>query len=495
MACVSGISKILLVFVLLIHPWSVWANPVQFCKSASDYNFCFALESYKNATTGELDAYMTFQTTRETSSALGWVGVGFGNVMEGSLMFIMYGDPKSKTGPTLSIRTTPGHNQPTVLEAETIPQLHVADTSYANTKDSPQNILTAHIICYSCEKRLGRPEGQPFQSFIWAVNPTQDFDNNFADNVDLKMHSHESGFGNFYAEMSKSIAADKSIASVPAITNTKSNTATQETPPPGTPAALKASTRTFRSQMWAVHGILMTISFYFLYPLGIIVMRGGLPRAVRLHWVIQAIATITATTGSLIGIMLSRRFIRWHQYIGCFVLFAVLMQSLLGWRHHITYLRTKQKTWMSKIHVWLGHIILLLGWLELIMGMVLKHWSYLSIMATISFIMIESGAVFFSPVLVSYAQNYRSLDTFTNLKSGRRNTNPPNDEEEEYFALEDRDHDRDYAIGSEEDDDDDDQVYSQEAHGAMPATGLMSGIPAKGLEDDGGKDQRTWLPK
>ena len=99
--------------------------------------------------------------------------------------------------------------------------------------------------------------------------------------------------------------------------------------------------------------------------------------------------------------------------------------------------------------------------------------------------MLEGGAVFFSSVLVQYARRYKALDDV--LDRSRNQDGSTGQGWEEYLDL-----------GEEVEDDDDGveggpEAYSQESHGAMPATGLMSGIPAKGLEVEP-EDTRTWLP-
>ena len=91
-------------------------------------------------------------------------------------------------------------------------------------------------------------------------------------------------------------------------------------------------------------------------------MRGGIPNAFRYHWIIQGVASLTSLVGMLLGILLSRAYIRWHQYLGFLLLICLIVQSLLGWRHHMIYLLIKQKTILSTAHVWLGRFVLVFGW-------------------------------------------------------------------------------------------------------------------------------------
>ena len=467
------------------------ASPVQFCKTTTDFNFCVAFESFYNLTSSTNDAYITFVTTRETNSDVGWNAVAIGGKMLGALMFIMYGDPKSKTGPTISIRSAQGHQMPSVIEQSDtyFPDVRVAGTEYISMKDSPQNTLAAHIICYGCDNWTGREVDQAFQPWIWAVNTEQDFAGNFDVDAPLQAHSFTDGMGLFWANVAKSQASDQTVAAVPAITNTQSNINAQDTQPsslttvPGSPAPANSS---FRSRMWAIHGFLMSLSVLLLHPLGVIAMRGGIPNAYKYHWLIQATATLVSLVGMLIGILLSRAYTRWHQYIGFLLLLALFIQPLLGYQHHRIYLRTRSKTALSPYHIWFGRSVQMLAWLNLLLGMVLKRWSFLWMMLTMSLIMAEMGAVFFSPVLVGFVRKYKPLDDM--LDRGRhRNLDGTARGQgwEEYLDMSDQD---------DEDEGGEPEVHSSEAHGAMEGTGFMSGIPKEGLDEEAEADKKNWLP-
>lgn len=471
------------------------ASPVQFCKTTKDFNFCLAYESFYNLTSSTNDAYITFVTTRETNSDIGWNAVGLGDEMRGSLMFVMYGDPKSKTGPTVSIRSAQGHQEPQVIEKfgpdAPFPDVRVAGSEYISMKDSPQNTLAAHLICYGCDNWTGREVDQPFQPWIWAVNTEQDFAGNFDVHASLQAHSFVDGMGVFWTNVVKSQASDQTVAAVPAITNTKSNINAQDTQPSGlttvvgSPAPPHSS---FRARMWAIHGFLMSLSVLLLHPLGVIAMRGGIPNAFKYHWLIQVSATLVSLVGMLMGILLSRAFTRWHQYIGFLLLLSLLIQPVLGYQHHRIYLRTRSKTVLSPYHIWLGRSVQMLSWLNLLFGMVLKHWTFLWIMLAMALIMVEMGAVFFSPALVGFVRKYKPLDDMLDHRGRHHNIDGTARGQgwEEYLDMSDQEDDDEDGDGQE--------VYSSEQHGAMPGTGFLSGIPKEGLDEEVEADKKNWLP-
>src|ERR1700761_3613182 len=102
--------------LLLCQFWAAPASaePVQYCKLAphdrpnEEVNFCLGALMYQNASTDSHDMYLTFTFRRQEGHALGWTAVGPGTIMQGSIMFIVYGDPLSHESPIVSIRTTAG---------------------------------------------------------------------------------------------------------------------------------------------------------------------------------------------------------------------------------------------------------------------------------------------------------------------------------------------------------------------------------------------------
>ena len=51
------------------------------------------------------------------------------------------------------------------------------------------------------------------------------------------------------------------------------------------------------------HGTLLTLAFSFLYPAGVVLIRGGFKRGFFMHWVTQGGATTAALVGMLIMVV------------------------------------------------------------------------------------------------------------------------------------------------------------------------------------------------
>jgi hypothetical protein len=62
------------------------------------------------------------------------------------------------------------------------------------------------------------------------------------------------------------------------------------------------------------HGTLLTLAFSFLYPAGVVMIRGGFKRGFFMHWVTQGGATAAALTGMLIMIVKAwKRLLVWSR--------------------------------------------------------------------------------------------------------------------------------------------------------------------------------------
>lgn len=84
---------------------------------------------------------------------------------------------------------------------------------------------------------------------------------------------------------------------------------------------------------------------------------------------------MTALSGTTLGLLLSRGLHVLHQYLGLGIAITILFQVVLGWTHHVEYKRSKRKTWMGRCHIWFGWPVLILGWINLVMGLHLSDYT------------------------------------------------------------------------------------------------------------------------
>ncbi|RYP05869.1 hypothetical protein DL764_003512 [Monosporascus ibericus] len=367
-------------------------EPVQYCRFGhpdGEIDFCMGIIMHRNSTTDSHDLYLSMTVAR--SSALGWTAIGTGGEMAGSLMFIVYGDPKSGESPILSIRTADGHHQPRlvtpedmggadlrVLQADWMPAgsgagLVQRSASPPAGPSGADYIAKLSVVCYACPRWPAAPIDalSPSQPWIWAWNDNQELDV-FSFDAALAMHKHHAGnggWGNFYVDMARSTSDAARRPSLPPLRPGVAQLGTSNTPIGS--AGYLSSLRT--KPLVVLHGCVMGAAFLFLFPLGVLLMRSGRANAFKLHWMFQLVSTAVMAIGVISGTVMSRErgFSTTHQWLGLFVALAVPVQGILGWRHHLAFIQIWRRTWISHVHIWMGRLVILVGWGNVLSGMIL----------------------------------------------------------------------------------------------------------------------------
>lgn len=195
--------------------------------------------------------------------------------------------------------------------------------------------------------------------------------------------------------------------------------------------------KTIRDWMWHLHGLLLSLAFFLLYPLGIYMLRS--PKQINAgtsfnhHWTVQALATVIFAIGCFIGYLQSRSISLAHQYIGILIAFLIGAQMLLGWRHHISFVQFKRKTVLSRIHVGLGRVVLPLGFINILSGMKLRHYGWFTMLCVFVLIVIE---VVFGGVYLRASHVRRTKMGGAAVAEEMKAQGPGKDEDaEEYFQL------------------------------------------------------------
>jgi hypothetical protein len=370
--------------VSLLNP--VVSEPVQYCKygAATDQiDFCVGVLMHHNISTTFHDLYLTMSVSRPDSTSLGWTAVGLGEVMEGALMFIVYGDPKSSEQPIVSIRKSTGHKQPTLVTREDMngADLRVIRADWvAPSSPSGSSVAMVSLVCYSCHLWPGAEVSATSKSqpWMWAWNSKQAIPV-FTYDAHLKMHAHHAGaggWGNFYVDMSRSVNNWHSFPSFPPIRPGIRALGVSESP--------KVSVTYWMAWLkhnpgLHAHGIIMGAAFLLLFPIGILAMRYGSTNSFKYHWILQLITSGLFGVGFLLGLMLKSKINTVHQVLGILLIACLGVQNILGWRHHIVFLRLRHRTWLSHFHIWLGRFVMIGGWSNLITGLILRGYSNLCI--------------------------------------------------------------------------------------------------------------------
>ncbi|KAI0378055.1 iron reductase domain protein [Hypomontagnella monticulosa] len=435
------------------------AEPVQYCKDgvkSNQIDFCMGMLMHHNDSTSSHDLYLTMSVTRPDSTSHGWTAIGLGEIMEGALMFIVYGDPLSSEQPIVSIRKSIGHKQPTLVTREDMngADLRVMRADWHPSPSSPgSTVAMVSLVCYSCHLWPGTEISaeSTSQPWMWAWNSKQKF-SVFTYDAHLKMHAHHAGkggWGNFYVDMSRSVNNWHNPPSFPPIRPGVHALGVSESP--GLSAAYGMEWLK-HNPVLHLHGLLMGVAFLVLFPLGVLAIRSGRTGAFKYHWVLQLAASGLTATGFVLGLMLGNKIDTFHQVLGISLTACLGIQSILGWRHHMVFLRLRHRTWLSHSHIWLGRFMMIGGWSNLITGLILRGYSGLFI-AVMGFT-VGSEAIGLTTWMV-----------WTKIKSARAeqankpHTDAHTDSTAQYFAL-----------GGDEDDDDVssmDQLQDEESRPMM----------------------------
>lgn len=391
----SGLVHLLMSLFL---PVLIRAESAQYCQFGDashpdqHISFCMGTHMYHNQSTVSHDLYLTMTVERPSSSSTGWTAIGLGDSMQGSLMFIIYGDPLGKEDPIVSIRRSDGHVQPTLLsQSDLAPgmDLRVVRSSWLPNGDSSSHTAWVSLVCYSCHmwpttSISALSESQPW---IWAWNPTQVFDE-YTFDAHLKMHKHHAnmgGWGTFYTNMKKTIIDAKSPPSLPPIRPGVASVLASSRPLSlsGSITDLATSATSF------AHGIVMSFAFLLLFPAGVIGMRSGNPKSYTIHWVLQLTASVAVFIGLTLGLLkpTGRQISTLHQYVGIAVASSLGVQGLLGWWHHRRFLRLHRRTWVSHVHIWLGRLIIPVGWANVVSGLLLRGYGTGSAMVIMTIVL------------------------------------------------------------------------------------------------------------
>jgi hypothetical protein len=182
----------------------------------------------------------------EAPTSYQWIGLGIGNQMAGAVMFVMYEDGEGNV--TVSHREGKGHTMPLALEHSGITLLSgsgirdgnmVANVRYAQ----PDGI----DLSGSSNWIMARKEGASLASTDADQSITV-HDEHFAFNVDLSQALVSSGINPF--ETTDSDGAE----------------------PPPSSGGVKEQDSNPSQQLILAHGIMMTVVFVAVYPLGSLLM-------------------------------------------------------------------------------------------------------------------------------------------------------------------------------------------------------------------------------
>lgn len=415
-------------------------NIAQYCVDGWDDagpTFCFAANMYHNHSTSAHDLLARVEMHRRAGDVAGkgWLALGSGAVMSGSFMLVIYGDPVTKKGPYVSARGVEvgnGHMQPDVLSQNDASKNHgvlVQQLGEGTWKEGKNGsyVGVIDIACYGCNKWQGHALSakETSQPMVWAFSEDADMAP-YAWDQPLVKHQGANGWGNFYVNMAA--ATTHHADGAPAIVQGKDKINTS-----GSRITVKKPSffeKLKRRPAAYIHGFVMGVAFLALFPLGVVAMRSGAPKAFKYHWTMQVSAVSLAAVGAALGISMSKGnlFGSAHQNIGLAVFALLFVQAASGYVHHVRFVKIQRRTWVSYAHMGVGWAILLGGWSNVITGSVLFGLGKLGLLVLVGCVATELMGL----VAIVYIARRKSAQDGARAKAKATAWDQP---DEEYFAL------------------------------------------------------------
>jgi hypothetical protein len=117
--------------------------------------------------------------------------------------------------------------------------------------------------------------------------------------------------------------------------------------------------------MLIAHGVLASLAFVILFPMGSIAIRlASFPGIIWIHAAFQIFAYIVYIAGFGLGVYLAKDLnlmSQSHPIIGIVVLLVLFVQPILGWMHHTMFRKYAHRTLWSYAHIWVGRIAITVG--------------------------------------------------------------------------------------------------------------------------------------
>ncbi|UKZ96621.1 uncharacterized protein TrAFT101_011399 [Trichoderma asperellum] len=291
-----------------------------------------------------------FQLKAPTSEQ--WVGLGIGSSMPDSKMFIMYQDGKGNV--TLSTRPGANHVMPIYKPRNDVTLLSGSGVVDGN--------MVANVRCGGCtDIDLA---GSTDWIAAWKSGSALD---ETSPSAVLIQHDDTSQF-----------SVNMSTASISSDSNPFVGTASSSNSG-GTPGAVTVigSSDSSTQTLGCAHGIIMSIVFICLYPVGAVIML--LIGKWYLHAAWQMIAFLGMWAGFGLGVTAAKRldifFDQTHTRMGTIIVVLLALQPIFGWLHHGYYVKNQSRGAISYVHIWYGRTLLIIGTINGGLGLQLANQS------------------------------------------------------------------------------------------------------------------------
>jgi len=292
-----------------------------------------------------------------TAPASGWSAVGMGASMDGSLVFIIW---PSGNDVVVSSRIAHGHTLPTYYEDAGV---KVLDGSKVEG-----GVMTAVFSCSNCwswsSGEIGITNSR--RPWIYSQN-TQTSVTSSSVRASFVQHTD---MGTTTVDMTKAVLASSATSgsnSSPSGGSSGGGFTSGGMPAITTDQNIDSGLTKF-DKILIAHGTLMSVSFLFLFPFGVSIIRflsSVVPSAVWTHAGFQIMTWFIVVIGFGMGYwMANLTFTHWvdkHQIFGAVIVWLFTLQILFGLWHHAYFKQHKRRGLPSYMHLFFGRSLMLCG--------------------------------------------------------------------------------------------------------------------------------------
>ncbi|CZS90816.1 related to cellobiose dehydrogenase [Rhynchosporium agropyri] len=338
---------------------STIAQKVTYCASG---NVCYAVNVPEiTAQTGKGDIF--FQMSGP--STMSWIGLGQGNAMSGSNIFMIYANAAGNNV-TLAPRLGVGNRQP--VSGSTAQLTLLSGSGIMNGQ------MIANVRCSNCNSWTGGSMSlnDAKSEWIWSYKTGEPISSD-STTINLAQHSR---YGVTTFNLQQAAGGNSvnpfaaTVAAITPNTGTNTNTGSTQTPSGSTTGATGSelggieSTPKF-NRILIAHAIIGPIAFVIFYPLGAMTIRLlSFKGLVWMHagWMVFTYLLVLISMG--LGVWLAvntKQLDTAHAIIGLVVVGSLLLQPITGLLHHLKYKKVGRPNAGTYPHIWWGRAVITLG--------------------------------------------------------------------------------------------------------------------------------------
>ncbi|KAG6041620.1 hypothetical protein E4U41_003233 [Claviceps citrina] len=284
-----------------------------------------------------------------------WFALGTGSAMRGSSMFVVYSNGNNNV--TLSTRSGQGNFMPEFTARTDVELLEGSGIIGGN--------MVANVRCNGCSDMDISSSSSWISS--WKTGTSLD---SASPSTDITIHD---GHGQFTVNLQQasitsdanpflSPPSDPAGGSAPPNANGSASNANGSAPSATTGVVVQQGASS-NQLLQNAHGVVMAVVFIAGYPIGSSLMPLLGKWILHASW--QLLAFLGMWAGFGIGYTVANNngvlFKDNHTKLGVIVCALMGLQPILGWIHHLNYVKHQRRGVASYIHIWFGRALMILG--------------------------------------------------------------------------------------------------------------------------------------